>query len=267
MPMTRDRAAVAVLTVALACAALLSASCESALPVFIGSAGDTWTRSYPLQPGGQVDIANTDGDIDAQGWDGPTVEVTVDRSVRASSQDAAREALRSLVIKESIAPDRVGLDVANPPGDVRVLLTFHVKVPRLAGLRLTVADGRLQVANVAGPADLQTTNGPIDARVMAGPVSARTTNGRIAVDFDAIGLTAGPMRLQTVNGGIDVTMPRNGKVDLSARAGHGGIDVSGKLPIELDVQAPHRFEGRLNGGGARLVMETGNGSIRIGSRP
>ena len=264
--MRRERARTAIVLAVLLCAALLSASCEAPFSFLVGSASDTWTRSYPLNAGGDVVVENVDGPIDVQGTDGDKVEVTADRTVRASTADEARTALKSLVIREDVTADRVSLGEDNPPGDVRVAIAFHVKVPKTAGVRLTTTNGGLTVIRLAGAASLQTTNGRIDGRALSGPVRAQTTNGSIAIEFDQIAVSTEPMTLQTGNGSISVAVPRTAKVDLSARCGRGSIDVSPQLPIQMDVQAPRRFEGRVNSGGTRLLMQTDNGTIHITPR-
>ena len=250
----------------LLCAALTAASCRSTMSLFVGAASDTWTRTYPLTPGGEVDITNIDGSIDVQGTAGTQVTVTAERTVRAATSEEATEALKALVIRENVTPDRVSLQQDNPPGDVRAEIAFHVKVPIASRVNLTTGNGALTALKLDGPVNLKTTNGRIQGRAMSGSVNAQTVNGAIMMEFDAIELDRAPMALTTTNGNILVGVPRTGKVDLSARCVHGSVSVSSQLPIELDVQSPQRFEGRLNSGGTRLLMQTDNGTIRITPR-
>ena len=46
------------------------AGCDMSLGNLTGRATDEWTRTYPLSPGGEVRIVNTNGRIDVEGVDG-----------------------------------------------------------------------------------------------------------------------------------------------------------------------------------------------------
>jgi DUF4097 and DUF4098 domain-containing protein YvlB len=244
--------------------ALGTAACDMPISVLVGRATDTWTHTYPLTANGQVEITNANGPIDVQATDGSQVEVTADRTIRASSSDAAREALKSLVIKEDASADRVALSVINPPGDqLQVEVAFHVKVPKGAGVRLETRNGPIDVTGVGGHAEAGTINGAIAGRALSGSFDAHTVNGGITADFAQVPPDADGMTLRTTNGAISVALPKTAKVDLSARCSHGGVDMSPDLPMELDVQAPQRFEGHMNGGGTRIIMETVNGGIHV----
>jgi hypothetical protein len=71
------------------------------------------------------------------------------------------------------------------------------------------------------------------------------------------------IELGCTNGGINLRLPRDSKATLEARITNGGIAADG-LDLELTGQASRRrLEGRLNGGGPRIVLAGTNGGIRI----
>jgi DUF4097 and DUF4098 domain-containing protein YvlB len=71
--------------------------------------------------------------------------------------------------------------------------------------------------------------------------------------------------VKSVNGGVSLTLPRDARADLTARCTNGGISVSG-LDLEREgEQSRRRVAGKLNGGGARVNVETTNGGVRIGT--
>jgi len=79
--------------------AALAACDRSSLHNLAGRATDEWTHTYPLAPGGEIRIGNTNGSVDVQGVDGSTVEVRAERVARAATDDGARELLPRITIK------------------------------------------------------------------------------------------------------------------------------------------------------------------------
>src|SRR5947209_2999000 len=71
----------------------LLAGCDLHLGNLSARATDEWTHTYPLKPGGEIEIDNTNGRIDVEGTDTPTVEVRAERVARGATQQAARELL------------------------------------------------------------------------------------------------------------------------------------------------------------------------------
>src|SRR5678816_3501860 len=55
--------------------AVLLAGCDLSLGHLAARATDEWTHTYPLSPGGEVRIVNTNGKVEIEGVDGATVEV------------------------------------------------------------------------------------------------------------------------------------------------------------------------------------------------
>ena len=91
-----------------------AATCRSAH--LSARATDEWTHTYPLAPGGEIRIVNTNGRIDVEGVDGSTVEVRAERIARGATDAAARELLPRIVIKEDVKPDRVSLETERMSG-------------------------------------------------------------------------------------------------------------------------------------------------------
>ena len=55
--------------------ALVLAGCDLSLGHLSARATDEWTHTYPLTPGGEIRIVNSNGLIDVEAVDGSTVEV------------------------------------------------------------------------------------------------------------------------------------------------------------------------------------------------
>lgn len=252
------------LTVAcsLAVTAGLAAGCEVSIAGLAGHATETVTRSYPLRQGGSVRIANTNGRIDVEAADQDTVEVTTERIARAATDNAARDLLSRVTIKEDVTPDRVSIETGSMGMMIAASLEirYRVRAPRAAAVSLKTSNGRISIDGGTGALELRSTNGPLEIRGAAGPVTASTSNGPISASLAAVG--ASPVSLETTNGRIDLAVPGDARATLDASCTNGRIDVSG-LTLESSEQSRRHVVGRLNGGGAAVSVRTTNGGIRV----
>jgi DUF4097 and DUF4098 domain-containing protein YvlB len=101
---------------------------------------------------------------------------------------------------------------------------------------------------------------------------------RIAGRFDALDVSSGDGRVsvtarpgsrvqqswevRTSDGSVDLALPSDLAADLDLHTGDGHISLNLPVTVEgkLDRQDIH---GKLNGGGNRLVVHTGDGSITV----
>jgi hypothetical protein len=253
----------------LALALPIAAGCDIIGSGFQEQESETWSRSYPLQAGGRVEVTNVNGRIHVAGTDGATVEVTAEKIGKGSSPEAAREALQRIEIREDTAPDRIRLETRLPSsaamfhrggGEVR----YTLRVPSGAHVRLQTVNGGVEVRNVAGRTHAETTNGGIEARGLSGPVDVSTTNGGVDVEVDAV--AGDGIRMECTNGGLRLRLPKEAKAEVSARITNGGISVV-DLPLEIiGEQSRRRLDGRLNGGGPRVRIEGTNGGVRLSGK-
>lgn len=226
------------------------------------TATDTWTRTYTIGPGGAVAVLNTNGRIEVEGVDGTAVDVRAEIKVRAGTDEAARDLLKQVEIREESSPSGVRLETRYPKGLRRsgVEVTYTLRVPRSARLEAETVNGGIRVADIQGAVRAETTNGGVRGRGLSGAVTASATNGGIDVRVTA--LAAEGISLETTNGGIELQVPPSAKGTISARCVNGGISVS-DLPVEKTQSSRRRFDGDLNGGGPAVKLETVNGGIRV----
>jgi hypothetical protein len=241
--------------------------CDVHLGNLAARATDEWTRSYPLKPGGEIRIVNTNGKIDVEGIDGSTVEVRAERIARAATDAAARDLLPRIVIKEDIAPDRVAIETDRISGimiGAAYEVRYHVRAPKSASVDVRNTNGQVELTGLAGRVTAHTTNGGVKGDGLRGAVEARSTNGQVAIDLGAIG--SDRIALQTTNGGVVLTLPESAKADLSATVTNGAISVGDFQGLDVAEKSRRRLEAKLNGGGAAIELRTTNGSVRIRPR-
>jgi len=246
---------------------LLVAGCDLSLGHLTARATDEWSRSYPLEAGGEIRIVNTNGKIEIEGTEGSTVEVKAEKIARGATDAAARELLPRIVIKEDIKPDRVSLETERMSGimiGAAFEVRYHVRAPKSAVVNITNTNGQVALAALTGKVKAQTTNGGVNGRNLTGGVDARSTNGGVTIDMASIGPDS--ISLRTTNGGVTLTLPDGAKANLTASCTNGGINVSALDNLEISEQSRRRLEGRLNGGGTSIEVRTTNGGIRVRPR-
>jgi DUF4097 and DUF4098 domain-containing protein YvlB len=258
-----SRLAVCALLVPLACAV---AACDMSLGNLAGRAVDEWTRTYPLSPGGEVHIGNTNGRIEVEAGDGTSVEIKAERIARAATDEGARELLPRITIKEEVSPDRVSVETERMSGimiGANYEVRYHVRAPKTAAIDVSNTNGAVVIRGSGGKVAARTTNGSVTTRDLTGPVEARTTNGSVNVDMASI--KGDRIALRTTNGSLTLHVPDDAKADVVATWTNGGISVS-DVKVDVSERSRRRFEGRINGGGAPIELQTTNGGIRIRGR-
>ena len=175
-----------------------------------------------------------------------------------------------------------------------VSISYQIIVPPDTSVRSRTGSGSQDIASLGGRVEAQTGSGSIQLGRIVGAVSASTGSGSIAVQGAGGGLSArtgsgsiaadgvtGSVRahtgsgrvsitgnptadwaIQTGSGSIDLRLPADAAFELNARTGSGTIDT--RHPIELRGSLSRRhLQGRIRGGGPRLDVSAGSGSIRL----
>jgi hypothetical protein len=265
MHASRLIAAAARLTAVVAAAAALSA-CDVVVNSLEakGKAQDQWTRTYAIAASGDLEIVNANGRIDVTGADGTQVEVVAERAARAMTDEDAQKVLAQVQIVEAVTADRVRLETKAPTGEGRrVDVKFHIKVPASVNVWLRNSNGTVEVVALKGAVKAEVDNGSVIGRQLAGAIEANTTNGSVRLEID--GVAAGGIRAETVNGTVELTLPSSAKADLQATCVNGRVAMAG-LKIDGPETTRRRVEGRLNGGGPKIVLETTNGRVQLTGR-
>lgn len=228
-----------------------------------GKAQDQWSRTYQLASG-DLEIINTNGTIEVAGGEGSQVEVVAERIARGATDDDAKKVLAELAIAEEVTANRVRLETKVPGGEGRrVEVRYHVKVPSSVNVRLTNQNGTLDASALKGALRAETGNGTVKGRDLAGLVEASTTNGSVRLDMAAV--ASGGIRAETVNGLVELSIPAASKADVQASCVNGRIATEG-IKLDGPESTRRRVEGRLNGGGPKVVLETTNGGIKLNGK-
>jgi len=111
-----------------------------------------------------------------------------------------------------------------------------------------------------GPGDVRvdTGSGSIEVRGVVGTLFASTGSGGISAE----GKPTGNWKLSTGSGGIRVRLPAEVGFEFHAHTGSGGIYTDHPVTVQGAIKR-NDLRGTVRGGGFRLELETGSGSIRI----
>jgi DUF4097 and DUF4098 domain-containing protein YvlB len=225
-----------------------------------GKAQEQWSRTYQLGSG-ELEIVNTNGSIEVVGAEGTEVQIVAELTAKGATDEDAKKVLADVRIAENVSASRIRLETKPPTGEGRrVDAKYRVKVPASLNLRITTQNGSLDASAIKGTLKAETGNGSVKGRDLTGSVEATTTNG--SVRLDVVAVAAGGIRAETVNGSVDVSMPAAAKADVQANCVNGRISVEG-MKLDGPETTRRRVEGRLNGGGPKIVLETTNGRIQL----
>ena len=143
---------------------------------------------------------------------------------------------------------------------------------------LHTSGGGIRIGDVTGNIEAKTSGGSIEVRHAGADLYARSSGGGISID-DANGTvdvqTSGgsiraklsrqpraDSRLSTSGGGITLQIAPGVSIDLDAHTSGGDVDT--EVPVTLlGRQNENSIEGKVNGGGPKLVLRSSGGDIRI----
>lgn len=236
-----------------------------------GKATDTWSRTYTVQPGGRFELINVNGRIIAEPTDGKDIVVEGRRTAKARSDEAAKEMLSKLEIREEVGGSTVRVE-SRPPrmsGFGGHEIEWTVKVPKGLIVDFRTTNGGVRMNGLSGEVHAKVTNGGVKGiGLVIDSLDASVVNGGIEIELGAPLDATDSVELITVNGGVTLAMPSESKATIAARAVNGGVRVSDELKAEQEPESHEferrrRFNGTVNGGGARVSVNTTNGGVRI----
>ncbi len=255
-----------------ACDIKTSANGNFSIDIASGKASETWSRTYKLADKGRFELINVNGRITVQPADGTEVVVEGQKTAKARSDDAAKELLPKIEIREEVGESTVRVE-ARPPrlsGFSSHEIEWTVKVPRGVILDLRTTNGGVRLNDIANEVHAKTTNGGVKGeRLESMIVEATAVNGGIELELTKPLDDSGSIEMETVNGGVVLMLPDQSKATIEARCVNGGVHVE-DLSLSRDDQGNandwerrRRLNATMNGGGAKVRMSTTNGGVRL----
>ena len=254
-----------------ACDIKTSADGNFSFDIAQGKATDTWSRTYTVPDGGRFELINVNGRITAEQTDGKEVIVEGRRSAKGRSDEAAKENLAKLEIREETGGSTVRVE-SRPPrmnGFGGHEIEWTVKIPKGITVDLRTVNGGVRLNGLSGEIHAKTTNGGVrGSNIVPETLEASSVNGGVEIELGAPLDGTDSIELSTVNGGVTLSLAPESKATITARAVNGGVRVN-DLEIARDDDSTHeserrrRLSGTMNGGGARVNLSTTNGGVRL----
>ena len=228
-----------------------------------------------------LDIVN--GDIHVIGYDGKDVIIEaiaeVDNHVSRKKGNVRSDGMKRITPTDGfeITAEEDNNNVKVEMDEVMKTINFTIKVPRKFSLKLsTVNNGNILIENVSGSFELENANGSIKMKNVSGSALANTINGDLTADFESI-LTGTPMAFTTLNGNVDVTLPPTVKANIKMQSEMGEIYSDFDIDINKSTFKVIRTTekgvykilkdkwtyGKINGGGAEILMKNMHGDVNI----
>src|SRR5687767_3891748 len=190
-----------------ACDVQTSADGHFSFDIAQGKATDTWSRTYAVPAGGRFELINVNGRITAETTEGKDVVVEGMRSAKARSDEAAKEMLGKLEIREEVGGSTVRVE-SRPPrmsGFGGHEIEWMVKVPKGLTVDLRTVNGGVRMNGLSGEIHVKTTNGGIKGvDLVVDSVEASVVNGGVEMQFAAPLDATDTVELTTVNGGVTI---------------------------------------------------------------
>lgn len=236
-----------------------------------------------------VTVGTFDGAIEVRTWDRP--EVRVEAEKRGFDHDAIDDIRIDTTQNDDVITVKAHTDHSRTVvlGWGRNLsVRFIVTVPIETKLRATTGDGRIDIRDVNGNLSADTGDGSITLQDIIGDVDVQSGDGRIRVDGKvtrvrarsgdgSVAIHAYPgsepsadWTITTGDGSIVLEVPEGIHADLEANTGDGRVVTQDLRMTDRDNDNGDRRERRrrslraaLNGGGPRIRLRSGDGSITV----
>lgn len=141
-----------------------------------------------------------------------------------------------------------------------------------------MSSGDITISNIAGEIEVNTREGDISLNNISGEVVAHSIDGELSIVFKEVPKEV-PMAFSTIDGDIDVTFPKKTKATVSAKNVDGDIytdfnmDITHVKMVDVDgnrgwkngltAMFGNTITGKINGGGADILISTVDGNIYI----
>lgn len=126
-------------------------------------------------------------------------------------------------------------------------------------LKADTSGGKITVLNFAGGAKVESSGGKLRLANISGKLHADTSGGAIEAILSSPVID--DISLETSAGAITVMTPPNAGLAIDAQTGSGSV--RSDLPLSNVHTDDDSLKGTLNGGGKKLVLRSGAGSIEI----
>ncbi len=240
--------------------------CLSSTLAFAEGGRDTIEKSFPVTPGGTLQVDADLGSLEIRGIEGSEIKVEVD--VERTTDGDANQADKLLKdLQTQFTPNAKGLRIKSTyahevPGDSSQLplwAKFRISVPLRYNLDVNTGRGNIVVKGVTGSLSAETRGGNVEIEDVLGKVAATTAGGHVNVSLST--QPTDSYRLVTSGGHMNLYLAPGVAINVDAVTGGGHVTSELDPTVKSSLGASLRQE--INGGGPRIVLRSGGGNIGI----
>ncbi len=222
-------------------------------------------ETFALSAEGRVSLENINGDVSIEAWDRDEV------SVEAVKRGRTQESLDAVEIKIDAQADRIHIETDYEKGDrgwtkgrhSHASVDYTLLVPRGVELdEIELVNGDLEITGIEGDVNASLVNGDLEARGLTGNVELASVNGTLEVVLASLASDRS-VSLESVNGSVELAVPADADAEFEAETVHGRIRSDFGFEVKRGDYVGSSLRGTLGSGGARVELETVNGSIEI----
>ena len=213
--------------------------------------------------------------VTVEGYSGDQI---VFSSLRSEAEmDPRAKGLRAINGSGFVDNTGLGVSVVEKGADVEVTqvaasnLEIKILVPKNVIVSFAchrVNSGTVVFKNMANEIESSTDYNKVELESVTGPVSVRALYGSVDARFKEP--IKGPVSITSVYSTVDVAIPPATKANIKLNSSHGEILASADLKIEIEktrddgmISYSNNVNGKLNGGGKSVKLETSAGNITI----
>ena len=257
------------------------------------AADQTFTRTINLRDRLDLAIVSRAGDIRFS--QGPAGRLRITGRIRANDWHASDDRLRDIAASPPIQQSGSVVRIGSAEELTHVVIDYEIEAPADSIVQASSGSGDIFDEGVGLTAHFNTGSGSVHATGLLGSVNISSNNGDIEVEqsgqgeVKAVSNTGnlelrnlhGALRAATNAGSIKVSGAPTG--DWSVQTGKGDIELTlgraagcaidaqtgdGLVHTDLKVESgstfdPRHLAGTINGGGHNVVIQAGQGEIRI----
>ena len=226
---------------------------------------ETVQKIYPLPPGAEVSVRNTDGTIYIYGSEVNELKVL------ARKKAYSKERLDGISVNVSIDGDKASIDTIYPPRPTGLTLQdrsgtvdYTIIVPQTCSFpQIELVNGEIIIAGLRGPAvNARLTTGIILAENCFSALHLAASEGGIAIAYDWWEAGAVSLLAELAQGDVIVALPPDPSVRLDAASMNGqSTNQFGEERGQGDGRTLLTTIGA--DGGAEFKIRTNSGNIKI----
>ena len=177
----------------------------------------TENLSVPLAPGSNLVAETSFGSITVTGADVADCNITAIISVKASTEEEAKEIAEKVKIKPELVGKTLTVKAEKPQTKKKhsISVSFNITVPEQTNVECSTSFGAIKLANINGNAKGKTSSGSITAENIKGSAKLDTSFGSI----NCGDISGGDIKLKTSSGKITLTKAAFGDCDVHTSFG------------------------------------------------